>query len=181
MKEVSRIQILEGIAAALLSEFPDSNVYKHRVPQALEEGSFTVRLITSTRPERLMDRTRVLSSYEIIYYGKEDPNDPDSLTDDLLSVETVLPALLHTITTPNGSVLHALNDISISPIEDRLHVTVRFQHHVLELRLVQQVDEHGNPMYDKDGNPIEVDERQLQDAMMEILERGDCREGEDDG
>ena len=178
MKEISQLQILEGIAAALLAEYPNSNVYKHKVPQALEEGSFTVSFITSVRPDRFMDRVKVISSFKIIYYGREDPADPDSLTDDLFKVESVLPAILHTITTPNGSVLHALNDISISPVEDRLHVTVRYQHHVLELRLVQQVDEHGNPMYDEHGNPIEVDERQLQDAMMEILERGDCREGE---
>jgi len=181
MKEISQLQILEGIGAALAAEFPNSHIYKHRVPQALEEGDFTVRFITSTRPDRLMNRTRVLSSFEVIYYGREDPNDPDGLTDDLLKVETVLPSILHTITTPNGSVIHALNDISISTSEDRLHVTVRFQHHVLELRLVHMVDEHGDPMYDKDGNPIEVDERQLQDAMMEILERGDCREGENNG
>lgn len=178
MKEISQLQILEGIASALSAEFPNSNIYKHKVPQALEEGSFTVRLITSVRPERLMNRTKVLSSFEIIYYGREDPADPDSLTDDLLHVETVLHAILHTITTPNGSAVHALDDMSISPVEDRLNCIVRYQHHVLELRLVQQVDEHGNPMYDDQGNPIEVDERQLQDAMMEILERGNCREGE---
>lgn len=181
MKEISQLEILEGIAGALLSGFPNSHVYKHRVPQALEEGDFTVRQIVAMRPERFNERVMNLTSWEIVYYGRENPNDPDGLTDDLMKAELILKAVLHSITTPSGAVIHALNDISITPIEDRLHITVRYRCHVLELRLVQMVDDQGNPMYDEYGNPIEVDERQLQDAMMEILERGDCRKGEDDG
>lgn len=192
MKEINQLQIMEGIASAIRSEFPTSNIYKHKVPQALEEGSFVVRFITSVRPERFMDRVKILSSFEVIYYGHENPNDPDVLTDDLLHVESILPAILHKISTPNGGVVHALDDMSISPVEDRLQATVRYQHHVLEMRLIKMVDEHGNPliddqgnpMVDDQGNPIEIDEKQLQDELMQVLERNPCREvwkGEQDG
>lgn len=185
MKEISQGQIMSGIAAALKKQFPSSHIYKHNVPQALCEGDFVVSYITSVRPERMRNRVLVLSSFEITYYGIEDSRKPDSLIDNLLAVETVIPAILHTITTPSGAVVHALNDLTISQIEDRLHITVRYQHHAFEKIFLVETDEDGNPIVDEDGNPlvddkgnpIPVDAEIYGTAMMEVLERDSCTKG----
>ncbi len=135
MSELTFNNVLSGITLALSSAFPYAQVFGKAIPQQLSPGDFNV-IPVSVRPvEKLGSRRKYNTVFDVIYYPLEDDE-----SEDCLRVATDLPLVLETITTPQGSKIHCVNDLEINIVDGVFHCLVHYSYFVFENRVTVNDD-----------------------------------------
>ena len=101
MSEISFNSIFDGVSLAVHAAFPaPMQVHGGEVKQGLKPGDFNVTMPTASHAQEVGPRYRRSPTLDVIYYPKRD-------NAECYTVADRLTAVLGSITTPEGDVVHA--------------------------------------------------------------------------
>lgn len=123
MSELSFNSIFDGVSLAVHAAFPEPvQVHGGGVKQGLQPGDFNVIMPAASHSQEVGSRYRRSPTLDVIYYPKQDKAECYAVADQLTAV-------LGSITTPEGDVVHATN-CEWTVTDDVLHVLVTYDHFV---------------------------------------------------
>lgn len=123
MSEISFNSIFDGVSLALHAAFPGPvQVHSDEVKQGLHPGDFNVIMPGATHAQEVGHRYRRSPTLDVIYYPKRGRAECYAVADRLTAV-------LESITTPEGDVVHATN-CEWNVTDGVLHVLVTYDHFV---------------------------------------------------
>ena len=124
MAEIDYNQVYDGVSLALHRAFPTVRVHGGTVKQDLKPGDFNVLPIFAGETAQIGPRAQRGITFDVIYY----PPDTGS-REACLDMQSKLPGVIGTITTPNGDKVHCLK-FEGSITDDTLHCVVSYPHFV---------------------------------------------------
>lgn len=123
MSELSFNSIFDGVSLAVHAAFPGPvQVHGGDVKQGLQPGDFNVTMPTASHAQEVGARYRRSPTLDVIYYPKRD-------NAECYAVADRLTAVLGSITTPEGDIVHATS-CEWTVTGGVLHVLVTYDHFV---------------------------------------------------
>lgn len=123
MSEISFNSIFDGVSLAVHAAFPAPvQVHGGEVKQGLKPGDFNVTMPTASHAQEVGSRYRRSPTLDVIYYPKRG-------NAECYAVADRLTAVLGSITTPEGDVVHATS-CEWTITGGVLHVLVTYDHFV---------------------------------------------------
>lgn len=123
MSEISFNSIFDGVSLAVHAAFPaPAQVHGGGVKQGLKPGDFNVTMPAASHAQEVGQRYRRSPTLDVIYYPKRD-------NAECYDVADRLTAVLESITTPEGDVVHA-TACEWTVTDGVLHVLVTYDHFV---------------------------------------------------
>lgn len=127
MPEISFNSIFDGVSLALHAAFPPpTQIHGDEVEQGLKPGDFNVVMSGAGHRPELTGRYKRTPALDVIYYPKEGRAECYDVADRLT-------AILESITTPEGDVVHATS-CEWAVTDGVLHVLVAYNHFVYSPR-----------------------------------------------
>lgn len=124
MAEINYNQIFDGVSLALHRAFPAVHVHGRTVKQDLKPGDFNVLPLSSIETAQIGPRAKRNITFDVIYCPPEKGGN-----EACLDMQSKLPGIIGTITTPNGDKVHCLQfDGNIT--NEVLHCIVSYPHFV---------------------------------------------------
>jgi len=121
MSEISFNSIRDGVTRALHAAFPAPvQIHGGDVKQGLRPGDFNVVMPGAGHRQELGQRYKRTPTLDVIYYPREDKTECYSMADQLTAV-------LESITTPEGDIVHATS-CTWSVTDGVLHVLLTYDH-----------------------------------------------------
>jgi len=123
VSEISFNSIFDGVSLALRAAFPAPvQIHGDEVKQGLRPGDFNVVMPGATHAQEVGPRYRRSSTLDVIYYPRQGRAECYATADRLTAV-------LESITTPEGDVVHVTNcDWTVTG--EVLHMLVTYDHFV---------------------------------------------------
>lgn len=123
MSEISFNSIRDGVSLALHAAFPaPTQIHGGEVKQGLKPGDFNVTMPAAGHAKEVGPRYRRSPTLDVIYYPRKDNTECYDVADKLTAV-------LESITTPEGDVVHATS-CGWTITGGVLHVLVTYDHFV---------------------------------------------------
>lgn len=122
MSEISFNSILDGVSLALHAAFPSAQIHGGNVKQGLKAGDFNVVIPGAGHKQEVGRRYKRTPTVDVIYYPQKDNAECCGIADQLTAV-------LESITTPEGDVVHAAN-CTWSVADGVLHMLLAYDHFV---------------------------------------------------
>lgn len=127
MSEISFNSIRDGISLALHAAFPaPAQIHGGDVKQGLKAGDFNVVMPGAGHRQEVGQRYKRTPTVDVIYYPKKDNAECYDVADQLTAV-------LESITTPEGHVVHATS-CTWNVADGVLHVLLTYDHFVYRPR-----------------------------------------------
>ncbi|MDE6261589.1 MAG: hypothetical protein K2M42_12190 [Oscillospiraceae bacterium] len=127
MSEISFNSIFDGVSRALHAAFPPpTQIYGDEVKQDLKPGDFNVVMSGAGHKQEVGRRYKRTPTIDVIYYPREDNAECYDIADQLTAV-------LESITTPEGDVVHATS-CTWAVTDGVLHVLLTYDHFVYRPR-----------------------------------------------
>lgn len=122
MSEISFNSIRDGVSLALHAAFPSVQIHGGSVKQGLKAGDFNVVMPVAGHKQEVGQRYKRTPTVDVIYYPQKDNAECYDVTDQLTAV-------LESITTPAGDVVHAAS-CTWNVTDGVLHVLLTYDHFV---------------------------------------------------
>lgn len=127
MSEISFNSIRDGVTLALHAAFPaPTQIHGGGVKQDLEAGDFNVVMPAAGHRQEVGRRCKRTPTVDVIYYPQKDATECYDVADQLTAV-------LESITTPEGDVVHAAS-CTWSVNDGVLHMLLTYDHFVYRPR-----------------------------------------------
>lgn len=127
MSEIGSNSIRDGVTLALHAAFPDpTRIHGGDVGQGLSPGDFNVILTGAGHAQVVGRRYKRTPTIDVIYYPREGGSECYDVADRLTAV-------LESITTPEGDVIHA-SSCSWTIADGVLHMLLGYDHSVYRPR-----------------------------------------------
>lgn len=121
MSEISFNSILDGVSLALHAAFPaPAQIHGGDVKQGLKAGDFNVVMPGAGHGQEVGQRYKRTPTVDVIYYPRKDNAECYDVADQLTAV-------LESITTPEGDVVHATS-CTWNVTDGVLHVLLNYDH-----------------------------------------------------
>lgn len=121
MSEIGFNSIRDGVTLALHAAFPPPvQIHGGGVKQGIKAGDFNVVMPGARHSQEVGPRYKRTSTVDVIYYPREDNAECYAMAD-------LLTAVLESITTPEGDIVHAAS-CEWSVTNEVLHVLVVYGH-----------------------------------------------------
>ena len=123
MSEISFNSIRDGVTLALHAAFPSPvRIHGGNVKQGLNAGDFNVVMPSAGHRQEVGRRYKRTPTVDVLYYPREDNAECYAIADQLTAV-------LESITTPEGDIVHATN-CTWDVTDGVLHVQLAYDHFV---------------------------------------------------
>ena len=123
MSEISFNSIRDGVSLALHAAFPPPvQIHGGDVGQGIQPGDFNVVMTSAEQHPEVGRRYKRTPTVDVIYYPRQDATECYDVADQLTAV-------LESITTPEGDVIHA-SSCSWSIADGVLHMLMTYDHSV---------------------------------------------------
>lgn len=122
MSNINFGSIYDGVTLALHAAFPQSQVHGGNVKQGLNAGDFNVIMPGAEHTKEVGHRYRRTPELDVLYYPKTAP-----CAAECYDVAHQLMAVLGSITTPEGDIIHA-SSLKWQVQDNVLHILVEYAH-----------------------------------------------------
>ncbi len=127
MSEISFNSILDGVTLALHAAFPPPvQIHGGDVKQGLHPGDFNVVMPGAGHKQEVGRRYKRTPTVDVIYYPRKDNAECYDVADQLTAV-------LESVTTPEGDIVHA-SSCTWNVTDGVLHMLVGYDHFVYKPR-----------------------------------------------
>ena len=127
MSEINFNSIRDGVSLALHAAFPaPAQIHGGDVKQGLKAGDFNVVMPGAGHKQEVGQRYKRTPTVDVIYYPRKD-------TTECYDVADQLTAVLESITTPEGDIVHATS-CTWSVTDGVLHMLLTYDHFVYRPR-----------------------------------------------
>lgn len=127
MSEINFNSIRDGVSLALHAAFPaPAQIHGGGVKQGLKAGDFNVVMPGAGHKQEVGQRYKRTPTVDVIYYPRKD-------TTECYDVADQLTAVLESITTPEGDIVHATS-CTWSVTDEVLHMLLTYDHFVYRPR-----------------------------------------------